>query len=169
MSSSIPLAYLPIRAADQVQVRAQSIDSSVHQLESRRSVSRSSHINASSSDTEHESENENAQQPSSVTNVTHVELKEGGYGWVVTGCKAPYTPNGAVITTNAKGSFTLMFLYAGTLYSWGIFQAELAQRQLASSLLLSTVGGLQAFCQAIGCMPVSRSDSMLTERGCKYA
>jgi len=49
-----------------------------------------------------------------------------------------------------------MFLYAGTLYSWGIFQAELAQRQLASSLLLSTVGGLQAFCQAIGCMPVSK-------------
>jgi hypothetical protein len=48
-----------------------------------------------------------------------------------------------------------MFLYAGTLYSWGIFQAELARRQLASSLLLSTVGGLQAFCQAIGCMPVS--------------
>ena len=92
MSSSIPLAYLPIRAAGQVQVRAQSIDSSVHQLESRRSVSRSSHINAPSSDTEHESENENAQQPSSVTNVTHVELKEGGYGWVVTGCKAPHTP-----------------------------------------------------------------------------
>jgi len=53
------------------------------------------------------------------------------------------------------GSFTLMFLYAGTLYSWGIFQADLARRQVASSLLLSTVGGLQAFCQAVGCMPVS--------------
>jgi hypothetical protein len=48
-----------------------------------------------------------------------------------------------------------MFLYAGTLYSWGIFQADLARRQVASSLLLSTVGGLQAFCQAVGCMPVS--------------
>jgi len=94
MSSSIPLAYLPIRAAGQVQARAESIDRSVHQLESRRSVSRSTEINAPSSDTE----NENAQQSSSVTNVTHVELKEGGYGWVVTGCKAPYTPkpNGKV-------------------------------------------------------------------------
>lgn len=53
------------------------------------------------------------------------------------------------------GSFTLMFLYAGTLYSWGIFQADLARRQVASSLLLSTVGALQAFCQAVACMPVS--------------
>ena len=156
MSSSIPLAYLPIRTAGQVQ--AQGSDSSLHQLESRRSVLRSTEINAPSSDTEHEHENENevAQHPSSVARNNHVELKEGGYGWVVTGCKAPHTPIGEEITTNAKGSFTLMFLYAGTLYSWGIFQAELAQRQLASSLLLSTVGGLQAFCQAIGCMPVSK-------------
>jgi len=152
MSSSIPLAYLPIRTAGQVQ--AQGSDSSLHQLESRRSVLRSTEINAPSSDTENE--NENAQHPSSVARNTHVELKEGGYGWVVTGCKALHTPIGEEITTNAKGSFTLMFLYAGTLYSWGIFQAELAQRQLASSLLLSTVGGLQAFCQAIGCMPVSK-------------
>ena len=90
MSSSIPLAYLPIRAAGQVQVRAQSLDSSVQQLESRRSVSRSTDVNAPLSDTENE--NENAQHPSSVTNVTPVELKEGGYGWVVTGCKAPHTP-----------------------------------------------------------------------------
>jgi hypothetical protein len=52
-----------------------------------------------------------------------------------------------------------MFLYAGTLYSWGIFQADLARRQVASSLLLSTVGGLQAFCQAVGCMPVSHKSS----------
>jgi hypothetical protein len=52
-----------------------------------------------------------------------------------------------------------MFLYAGTLYSWGIFQADLARRQVASSLLLSTVGGLQAFCQAVGCMPVSHNSS----------
>lgn len=94
MSSSIPLAYLPIRTAGQVQ--AQGSDSSFHQLESRRSVSRSTDVNAPLSDTEHENENENdvAQRPSSVTIVTHVELKEGGYGWVVTGCKAPYTPKG---------------------------------------------------------------------------
>jgi hypothetical protein len=61
-----------------------------------------------------------------------------------------------------------MFLYAGTLYSWGIFQADLARRQVASSLLLSTVGGLQAFCQAVGCMPVSPT-SHVRAKAHKYA
>lgn len=57
----------------------------------------------------------------------------------------------------SPGSFTLTFLFAGTLYSWGIFQADLAQRQVASALTLSAVGALQTFFQAIGCMPVRPS------------
>jgi hypothetical protein len=54
-----------------------------------------------------------------------------------------------------SGAFTLLFLQLGTLYAWGVFQAELANQKLGNSVVLSTIGGVSGFCTALGCLPVS--------------
>lgn len=75
---------------------------------------------------------------------------DGGYGWVVTaGTSAPH------FRLNELGAFTLLFLQLGTLYAWGVFQAELANQKLGNSVVLSSIGGVSGFCTALGCLPVS--------------
>lgn len=49
----------------------------------------------------------------------------------------------------------IAFHFLGFLYGWGVIQAHLLGKGLASSQLLSVIGGLQAFFNAAGCMPVS--------------
>jgi hypothetical protein len=56
--------------------------------------------------------------------------------------------------SDMAGAFTLLFLYLGILYSWGVYQAYFVTNNVASSLALSAVGGVQVFMQAIGCLPV---------------
>jgi hypothetical protein len=48
----------------------------------------------------------------------------------------------------------LLFLQLGTLYAWGVFQAELANQKLGNSVVLSAIGGVSGFCTALGCLPV---------------
>jgi len=57
--------------------------------------------------------------------------------------------------TDWPGAFTLLFLQLGTLYAWGVFQAELANQRLGNSVVLSSIGGVSGFCTALGCLPVS--------------
>jgi hypothetical protein len=57
--------------------------------------------------------------------------------------------------TDFSGAFTLLFLQIGTLYTWGVFQAELASQKLGNSVVLSSIGGICGFCTALGCLPVS--------------
>lgn len=93
------------------------------------------------------------QLPQDLDQSTHVAecYIDGGYGWVVTaGMSVLPTTN-----TDISGAFTLLFLQLGTLYAWGVFQAELANQKLGSSVVLSTIGGLSGFCTALGCLPVS--------------
>jgi hypothetical protein len=159
MSSSIPLAYLPIRSGirDDACLHSHSSTVPAHQISrtTSQSQSQSRHTTPGTGVDINNDANEASPQSLQLSS----ELKEGGYGWVVTACKQHHTYQIMMMSMRPQltlpGSFTLMFLYAGTLYSWGIFQADLARRGVASSFLLSTVGALQAFCQAIGCMPVS--------------
>jgi hypothetical protein len=58
------------------------------------------------------------------------------------------------LTTIPEGTFVITFHFLGFLYSWGVIQADLLGKGLASSQLLSVVGGLQAFWNAAGCIPV---------------
>lgn len=55
------------------------------------------------------------------------------------------------------GTSTLTFFFLGYLYSWGVIQAALVDSKLASTQLLSVVGGLQVFFNAATCVPVSSS------------
>lgn len=57
--------------------------------------------------------------------------------------------------SDGAGAFTLLFLQLGTLYAWGVFQAELANQKLGNSVVLSSIGGVSGFCTALGCLPVS--------------
>lgn len=164
MSSSIPLHFL----SAQLESDPSSIGKAGRQSTGQRNSSDQEHSdpirirplysNVQSSsvdiDNDHGNDNDNANETTSAPGATP-HFEEGGYGWVVTGCEQSRQNQRS--TKLIPGAFILMFLYAGTLYSWGIFQADLARRQVASALLLSTIGGLQAFCQAVGCMPVSRS------------
>ena len=54
-----------------------------------------------------------------------------------------------------SGAFTLLFLQLGTVYAWGVFQAELANQRLGNSVMLSSIGGISGFFTAMGCLPVS--------------
>jgi hypothetical protein len=80
MSSSIPLAYLPIRPSGQAR--------GSESAENRRSTRPTDVNEPSLSDNDNENDDENAQQSTIPAN-QDAQLKEGGYGWVVTGCKSP--------------------------------------------------------------------------------
>lgn len=55
----------------------------------------------------------------------------------------------------------------GILYSWGVIQSSLLSDGLASSRLLSIVGGLEVFLFAGFCIPVSQATrcTILARRG----
>lgn len=59
------------------------------------------------------------------------------------------------VSADLSGAFTLLFLQLGTLYAWGVFQAELANQKLGRSVVLSAIGGISGFFTAMGCLPVS--------------
>ncbi|KAI5454814.1 hypothetical protein NCC49_003696 [Naganishia albida] len=65
-----------------------------------------------------------------------VEYLDGGFGWAI-----------------VASTFLIAFHFLGYLYAWGVIQAHLLSRGLATSQLLSVIGGLQAFFNAAGCMP----------------
>ncbi|KAJ9108703.1 hypothetical protein QFC21_000023 [Naganishia friedmannii] len=67
-----------------------------------------------------------------------VEYLDGGFGWAI-----------------VASTFVITFHFLGFLYSWGVIQADLLGKGLASSQLLSVVGGLQAFWNAAGCIPAA--------------
>jgi hypothetical protein len=51
----------------------------------------------------------------------------------------------------------LAFQGFGILYAWGVIQAHLAEKNLASPILLSVIGATSAFWVAFSCLPVSFS------------
>ncbi|KAJ9127745.1 hypothetical protein QFC24_000028 [Naganishia onofrii] len=67
-----------------------------------------------------------------------IEYLDGGFGWAI-----------------VASTFVITFHFLGFLYSWGVIQADLLGKGLASSQLLSVVGGLQAFWNAAGCIPAA--------------
>ncbi|KAH8085933.1 major facilitator superfamily domain-containing protein [Filobasidium floriforme] len=63
---------------------------------------------------------------------------DGGFGWVIIFC-----------------AFVLAFQGLGILYAWGVVQAHLAEKKLASPILLSVIGATSAFWVAFSCLPIS--------------
>ncbi|KAJ9104748.1 hypothetical protein QFC19_003889 [Naganishia cerealis] len=76
------------------------------------------------------------QESSTADGEPSLEYLDGGFGWAI-----------------VASTFVITFHFLGYLYSWGVIQADLLGKGLASSQLLSVVGGLQAFWNAAGCIP----------------
>ncbi|GHJ89148.1 hypothetical protein NliqN6_5550 [Naganishia liquefaciens] len=74
--------------------------------------------------------------PFDVEDAEPPEYLDGGFGWVI-----------------VASTFVIAFHFLGYLYGWGVIQAHLLGKGLATSQLLSVIGGLQAFFNAAGCMP----------------
>jgi hypothetical protein len=63
------------------------------------------------------------------------------------------------LPTRPPGTFTIAFHFLGYIFSWGVIQAALLEQNLASTRLLSVIGGLATFWNAAGCFPVSSRSS----------
>lgn len=84
------------------------------------------------------------------------EYLDGGFGWAIV-ASTSHSPFSLGRSSHpAQGTFVIAFHFLGYLYAWGVIQAHLLSRGLATSQLLSVIGGLQAFFNAAGCIPVSR-------------
>lgn len=87
----------------------------------------------------------NSFQPADPDNIVEASrlndasVPDGGYGWVIVAV-----------------SSLLTFWFVGTSYSWGVIQAALLERQVASASTLAFVGSLAIACNAAFALPNSR-------------
>lgn len=82
---------------------------------------------------------------------------DGGFGWVIVACESKAvakTSRDELTLNHPAGTFTIAFHFLGFLFSWGVIQSALLEQGLASTRLLSVIGGLATFWNAAGCFPV---------------
>lgn len=89
---------------------------------------------------------------------------DGGFGWVIVACRsmrsfATFVFNSWLKTFRLAGTFTIAFHFLGFLFSWGVIQSALLEQGLASTRLLSIIGGVATFWNAAGCFPVSSASA----------